>query len=71
MPFEDMGMSGAMVLCLAVLPALALPTARVVEALLPHVRPLLPMVLGPCRLLVALALPRARASPLATVVLRC
>lgn len=71
MPVDHMGMGGAMVLCLAVLPALALTVARVVAALLPRARPLLPIAYAPCRSLAAAPLPRARSSPVATVVLRC
>jgi hypothetical protein len=71
MPFEHTGMGGAMVLCLAVLPVLALAASRAVEALLPRARRPLAMVYAPCRLRATAPLPRARSSPVATVVLRC
>lgn len=71
MPFEHVGMGGAMVLCLAVLPVAAFAVMRVVEALLPRARHLLLMVHAPCRLVAAAPLPRARSSPVATVVMRC
>jgi hypothetical protein len=70
MPIDHIGM-GAMVLCLAVLPALALTVARAVEAFVPRARRLLAMTRAPCRSLVGEPLPRARSSPVATVVLRC
>jgi hypothetical protein len=69
MPVEHIGL-GAMVICLAVLPVLAPAVAHVVEALLPRVRQLRPIAYAPCRLLAATPLPRARSSPVATVVLR-
>jgi hypothetical protein len=66
----DMGMGGAMVVCLAVLPAVAVAAAHVVRALLR--RPLSVSLLPwpPHRGEVSPPHPRARSSPVATVVLR-
>lgn len=70
MPTDHVGVGAAMVMCLAVLPALALTVVGVVQALLRRVRQVLPMVFAPCWLLAAPPLPTARSSPVATVVLR-
>jgi hypothetical protein len=71
MPVDHMGMAAAMVTCLAVLPTLAFAVARAVEALLSRPRRVLLMPCAPRRLPAAAPLARARASPVATVVLRC
>ncbi|MEJ7797530.1 MAG: hypothetical protein WKF42_03450 [Solirubrobacteraceae bacterium] len=69
-PFDHMGMGAAMALCLAVLPAVAVAVARVLGALFSGPRSWLALAWAPSRLLVAPPLPRARSSPVATVVLR-
>jgi len=69
MPVDNIGADAAMVICLAVLPALALAVAHVVH-LAPRTELLL-IACEPCRLLAAPPLPRARSSPVATVILRC
>jgi len=72
LPAEHLGIGGAMVLCLAVLPAIAVAVAvaRIVGGLLPRLRAVLVVPWPPSRLLANPPLPRARASPVATVVLR-
>jgi hypothetical protein len=73
MATHEGGMSdmGAMVVCLAVLPAVATAAVAIVGGLLPRPRFALFLAWAPDRLLVAPPLPRARSSPVATVVLRC
>lgn len=70
LPMHDMGMGGAIVICLAVLPAVAAGAARMLGVLLPRPWRILVGSWAPSRLLAAPPLPRARSSPVATVVLR-
>ncbi len=65
---DDMAMGGAMVACLAVLPVVAVAAVSVLRSRLPHLRRQLPPASAQ-RAIVPPA-PRARSSPVATVVLR-
>ncbi len=69
MDIGTMAMGGVMVVCLAVLPAVAAAATAAGAALLPRA-PLFFLAWLPARLVPAAPLPRARSSPVATVVLR-
>jgi hypothetical protein len=68
-PMVEMGMGGAMVVCLAVLPALAVAAVRATAALMPRAC-VLAFVSPPYVGGLEPPQPRARSSPVSTVVLR-
>ena len=65
---DDMAMDGAMVACLAVLPVVGVAAVSVLRRRLPGLRRLLPP--ASAQRAIVPPVPRARSSPVATVVLR-
>jgi len=70
MPVDHVGMGGAMVMCLAVVPVVALAAAALAGCRLQRPWAVVALQWAPYQTSIPPPLPRARASPVATVALR-